>query len=867
MKSLRLSMLFLLLVIVVVGVHCYSTGAPASACSDIYPVGHLGTSQDLSTNPFQLSLSDFDQTYGGEIYYVPGQDYTLTLSGSGGEQFRGFLVQARALADGSPVGTFIDNRDDQTLSSCNPPESAVTHSSSSLKSLVTLRWTAPAGAGEIRFLFSIVVQNSQGNSTFYATPKSITLNSCGLPLYESDGRCVETCPDGQFGNGTTGQCQQLPTSYDIALNATVYYAEILSDYPLNSSVFKIRVYFSSTVGLLDAHISLSQTGQINNLFEFEGGRYDTISVSTGDFISIGDHSVFDTAINLVRRPGAVFAESDYPVDLHISITLNTLFSPDVSPHRQSIGSGTIYLAPDPCDNLPCANGSTCEAISSVEYTCHCPAGYAGSRCSEIDDACLAFEPCISGSCTAGTGADYSCECFTGFTGTNCSENIDDCPGSECVNGTCVDGIANYTCDCDPGFNGTLCDQEINECHTADCNNGTCTDLVNDYMCQCYQDYTGQHCDTLLSCSSSPCENEGTCIDEEQGTFLCLCPPEWTGMTCGEDALPCDPNPCSNGGNCSENGAEFSCDCVVGWTGDTCADDDRNLSFCEEHYVCNGGTCNEDYGPNTNCSCVRGFTGDSCDDDDPSATFCDENSCLNGGTCYEVFGDATVCVCLPGYYCRTRCSEVVISCASAPCENGGTCVDDEDYSGSFKCLCPREWAGETCTDVAPLTEADSEQLSSLAITGGAVFVIVLLFGLTVVGFCLACVLACKKKSPGKRIAYATAGPQQYNHDPRTDFDGVITSNCNTSAVDLSGGDRTRGGLESQQEMWQFPPEIHREEEEEEEEEDEDRAFRPLEAMFDNDRSSPLASLLQYHLTLAMNAEAEAEEMEEELSQES
>ena len=46
----------------------------------------------------------------------------VTLSGSGGEQFRGFLVQARALAGGSPVGTFIDNGDYQTLSSCNPPE-------------------------------------------------------------------------------------------------------------------------------------------------------------------------------------------------------------------------------------------------------------------------------------------------------------------------------------------------------------------------------------------------------------------------------------------------------------------------------------------------------------------------------------------------------------------------------------------------------------------------------------------------------------------------------------------------------------------------------------------------------------------------
>ena len=46
----------------------------------------------------------------------------MTLSGSGGEQFRGFLVQARSMADGSPVGVFTDNGDDQTLSSCSPPE-------------------------------------------------------------------------------------------------------------------------------------------------------------------------------------------------------------------------------------------------------------------------------------------------------------------------------------------------------------------------------------------------------------------------------------------------------------------------------------------------------------------------------------------------------------------------------------------------------------------------------------------------------------------------------------------------------------------------------------------------------------------------
>ena len=48
--------------------------------------------------------------------------YTVTLSGSGGEPFRGFLVQARTVADGSPVGVFTDNGDDQTLSSCSPAE-------------------------------------------------------------------------------------------------------------------------------------------------------------------------------------------------------------------------------------------------------------------------------------------------------------------------------------------------------------------------------------------------------------------------------------------------------------------------------------------------------------------------------------------------------------------------------------------------------------------------------------------------------------------------------------------------------------------------------------------------------------------------
>ena len=78
MNSFRLTAVLLLLS-VVAAVHCYSTGAPATACTNIYPEGHSGTSQDLSTSPFQLSLSDFDQSNGGEIFYVPGEEYACML--------------------------------------------------------------------------------------------------------------------------------------------------------------------------------------------------------------------------------------------------------------------------------------------------------------------------------------------------------------------------------------------------------------------------------------------------------------------------------------------------------------------------------------------------------------------------------------------------------------------------------------------------------------------------------------------------------------------------------------------------------------------------------------------------------------------
>lgn len=56
-----------------------------------------------------------------------------------------------------------------------------------------------------------------------------------------------------------------------------------------------------------------------------------------------------------------------------------------------------------------------------------------------------------------------------------------------------------------------------------------------------------------------------------------------------------------------------------------------------------------------------------------------------------------CVCPVG---RTgaRCETFIDDCHSAPCHNGGTCIDEGD---NFRCLCAYPWAGLQCdidTDV-------------------------------------------------------------------------------------------------------------------------------------------------------------------------
>ena len=125
--------------------HALPSGAPSTACSSLIP-SHGGSPQS-SSSPYTIDMSIFNLYSDGNYYYQPGQEYqckqlvnnghsmtyidprlidtlysTVTLSG-GGSMFRGFLLQARLMADDTTlIGSFSNPASGSKLSSCSPPE-------------------------------------------------------------------------------------------------------------------------------------------------------------------------------------------------------------------------------------------------------------------------------------------------------------------------------------------------------------------------------------------------------------------------------------------------------------------------------------------------------------------------------------------------------------------------------------------------------------------------------------------------------------------------------------------------------------------------------------------------------------------------
>ena len=151
-----------------------SGGAPKGACGAFKPQ-HDGTEpQDLSTAQFDLRFKHIPRggkvlakagSKGLEIQLRPGKDFK-------GEEFRGFLVQARNGDTDAPAGVF-ELQDRMKYVECDDaaPQSTVTHTDSDPKKGWKLVWNpAPEDQPNTNYYFVYTIVKDYG--TYWHDRKS-----------------------------------------------------------------------------------------------------------------------------------------------------------------------------------------------------------------------------------------------------------------------------------------------------------------------------------------------------------------------------------------------------------------------------------------------------------------------------------------------------------------------------------------------------------------------------------------------------------------------------------------------------------------------------------------------------------------------
>jgi len=109
-------------------------GAPVAACVTMTPQHNAAAQADPPIYALSVERTGVDT-------------FSVTLSGTIGVPFKGFLIQARATGSSVPLGTFEGVLGQGTqFRTCSAPADSVTHSDSEFKDSRTFTWRAPGSS-------------------------------------------------------------------------------------------------------------------------------------------------------------------------------------------------------------------------------------------------------------------------------------------------------------------------------------------------------------------------------------------------------------------------------------------------------------------------------------------------------------------------------------------------------------------------------------------------------------------------------------------------------------------------------------------------------------------------------------------------
>jgi len=279
--------------------------------------------------------------------------------------------------------------------------------------------------------------------------------------------------------------------------------------------------------------------------------------------------------------------------------------------------------------------------------------------------------------------------------------FDPCKASKpCQNGaTCVNNNGDYNCLCKPGFQGRNCEQDIDECITKPClNGGTCENLQGSYKCKCKSEFLGKHCEIAFDeCKHYEALNDRIrAAGVHRGnTLKCdqkdLVTPKWyrfTGAAGTRMPTSCVPKHyCGthapgwlSGSHPTKIGETVNAKVCFHWSGNCCNwNANIQIKRCNGFYVyrlARTPVCWLRYCGNA------GF--DPCKASKP---------CQNGATCVSN-NDGFTCLCKPGFQGK-NCEQDVNECITKPCLNGAMC---ENLQGSYRCKCRPGFLGKHCETV-------------------------------------------------------------------------------------------------------------------------------------------------------------------------